>query len=132
MSNHPDLETLARGPRESQVALAERLAELRSQEATIIDCIKYVYWNQACSLAEAKEIVVNSAAWFDRKNEFLQHQQDMFEEFLESSIDQIETMQQTITPDGTKWVVQMKTVSKSSQTSAEPEVAEDGSRGNDC
>jgi hypothetical protein len=120
VTNRPDIEVLAEGPRESAEALAVRLAELRSRKATILECIKYVKLNQGCSLGEAKDIVVNSIAWLDRRDEFLQHQQDMFEEFLASSRDQIESIQQTITPDGTKFVVRMKTPAGSSQDSAEP------------
>ena len=108
MTERLDIAALATGPRESAEALSVRLAELRAQQATILECIKYVRLNQGCSLNEAKTIVVNSAAWLDRRDEFLQHQQDMLEEFLACSRDQIEWIQMTMTPDGTKLVIRMK------------------------
>jgi hypothetical protein len=107
--SHSEFDELARQPKESVEALDVRLVEFRSCGASIIECIKYVVLNQGCSLAEAKDIVVNSRAWSDRKEEFLRHQWDMFEEFLDVNKDRIEEIQQTITPDGTKWVVRMKT-----------------------
>jgi hypothetical protein len=118
--NRPDIDVLAMGPRESAEALAARLSELRSRGATILECIKYVKLNQRCSLGEAGDIVVNSSAWVDRRDEFLQHQQDMFEEFLASSRDQIESIETAMTPDGTTVVVRMKPPAGSGQGSAEP------------
>ena len=104
-----DIEALAREPRESAETLVARLTELHSQGATILECIKFVYLNQGCSLAEAKEIVVNSSTWADQKVEFLRHQQEMFDEFLAYNKDNIESIQQTFTSDGTETtVVQMR------------------------
>ena len=109
MTNGLDIDALAREPRKSGEALAARLSELRSHGATILECIKYVKLNQGCSLAEAKGIVVNSPTWADQKVEFLRQQQEMFEEFLDSARDRIESIEQTITPDGTKTTVRMRT-----------------------
>jgi hypothetical protein len=120
VTNRPDIDALAKQPRESAEVLDARLTELRSRGSTILECIKYVKLNQDCSLGEAKNIVVNSPAWVDRRDEFLQHQQDMFEEFLALERDQIESIQQTITPDGTEFVVRMKTPAGPGQGSAEP------------
>jgi hypothetical protein len=107
--NGLDIEALAREPRESAEALASRLTELRSQGATILVCIKYVMLNQGCSLAEAQDIVVNSPTWADRKAEFLRHQQEMFEEFLDYNKDNIESIQQTFASDGAEtFIVRMK------------------------
>ena len=89
-------------------ALAVSLSELRSRGATILECIKYVKLNQECSLAESMDIVVNSETWTDQKVAFLRHQQEMFEEFLDYTRDRIESIEQTITPDGTETVVRMK------------------------
>lgn len=108
MTNGPDSDTHGSDPRNSTEALAVRLGELRSNGATILECIKYVKLNQGCSLAEAKDIVVNSSTWADRKVEFLRHQQEMFEEFLDCARDRIESIEQTITPEGTKTTVRMR------------------------
>ncbi len=109
MANGLDFEALASEPRKSAEALAACLTELRLHGATILDCIKYVRLNQECSLAESKDIVVNSQAWADQKVAFLRHQEEMFDEFLDWAKDKIESIEQTITPDGTKTVVHMKT-----------------------
>jgi hypothetical protein len=109
VATSPDFEELAREPSQSAEDLATHLGELRSRGATILECIKYVKLNQQCSLAEAQAIVVNSKAWGDQKDEFLRHQQEMFEEFLDYARDRIESIEQTITPDGTETVVRMKT-----------------------
>jgi hypothetical protein len=114
-----DLNALANGPRESAEALVARLTELRSQGAGILECIKYVKLNQGCSLDEAGNIVINSAAWVDQRADFLQHQQDMFEEFLADSRDEIESIQETYHPDGTtSVVVNMKSPAGPDQDSA--------------
>lgn len=126
MTKRPDIEELANGPRESVEALAAHLIELRSRGATILECIKFVKLNQSCSLGEAKNIVVNSPAWADRRDQFLQHQQHMFDEFLASSRDEIESIQQTITPNGTTFEVRMKKPAESAQDAAEPNAAADG------
>ena len=108
MMSRSELEELARQPRESAEALDTRLIEFRSRGARILECIKYVMHNQGCSLAEAQDIVVNSRAWIDKKEEFLRHQLDMFEEFLDYNKDRVETIDMTITPEGTKVSVHMK------------------------
>ena len=108
MANSFDIDALARESRESGEALDTRLSELRSHGATILECIKYVKLSQGCPLSEAMGIVVNSKTWADQKVEFLRHQQEMFEEFLASNKDKIESIQQTFTPDRTETVVQMK------------------------
>ena len=73
-----------------------------------MQCIMYVRLNQVCSLAQAMDIVVNSRAWADRKDEFLRQQQEAFEEFLADNQDRIEAIHQTYTADGTETVVRMK------------------------
>jgi hypothetical protein len=114
VTNGLDIDALAREPRTSAEALPARLAELHSFEATILECIKYVKLNQGCSLAKAKDIVANSPTWSDQKVEFLRHQHEMFEEFLDCSRDSIESIEQTITPDGTKTTVRMRTSAEQS------------------
>jgi hypothetical protein len=106
--SHSEIDELARQPKESAQALAARLVELRSRGARIIDCIKYVFKNQGCSVAEAKDTVVNSSAWSDQKDDFMRHQWDMFEEFLAANKEAIKEIQMTISPDGTQMVVEMK------------------------
>lgn len=103
-----EIEELARHPKESAGDLDVRLTELRSRGAGILQCIIYVRLNQVCSLAQACDIVVNSRAWADRKEEFLRQQQEAFEEFLAHNKDRVEAIHQTFTPDGTETVVRMK------------------------
>jgi hypothetical protein len=99
---------LAARPKENIAAIESRMAELKLNGARILECILYVKLNQGCSLLEASDIVINSNAWIDQKQGFLQHQADMFEEFIQDSMENIESIQQTFTPDGTKTIVQMK------------------------
>jgi hypothetical protein len=104
-----ELEELAREPIESVGALGARLSELRSRGAELLQCIIYVRLNQGCSLGQATDTVINSSAWADQKDAFLRHQQEMFEEFLASNRENIESITQTMTPDRTETVVHMKT-----------------------
>jgi hypothetical protein len=101
------IEELARGPKDSVAGLDSRMVELKSIGAGILACILYVKINQGCSLLEARDIVTNSRAWADQKDEFLQHQADMFQEFVDDNMDRIESIQMTITPDGTDAVARM-------------------------
>jgi hypothetical protein len=103
-----DIEILARGPKESAAVLSARMSELKAQGATILECILYVKRNQQCSLTMACDFVINSAAWIDQKDSFLQHQADMMQEFVEDNIDQIESIEQTYSAEGTKTTIHMK------------------------
>jgi hypothetical protein len=123
--SRPDIDELATGPKESAQVLAARLTELRSRGASLLDCIRYVKLNQDCSLGEASGIVINSPAWVDQRDEFLRQQQEAFEEFLAFENDRVESIQQTITPNGTEYVVHLKTSVGPSQGSAEPDTAAD-------
>lgn len=116
---------LAREPRDSPEALIARLTEFRSRGITILECIVYVKLNQGCSLAEAKDIVINSRVWADQKDMFLRHQQEMFEEFLADNKDKIEAIHQTIIPNGTDLVVRMKPPISPDKDTAEPSSAVD-------
>ncbi len=102
------IKELANCPKESVEELADRMVDLKSKGARILECIRYVMINQGCSLTQAQDIVVNSSAWVGEKDAYLQHQEDMFLEFLEHSKDRIESIEMTITPDGTKMAVHMK------------------------
>ena len=53
-------------------------------------------------------------------DEYLRHQKEMFKEFLSFSGDQIESIEQTITPEGTKFVVRMKPPTGPGRDSAKP------------
>ena len=70
------IRVLANGPKESLVELQKRIQELKSQNASILECVIYVKTNQQCSQHDAVEIVINSNAWIRQKEAFLQHQQD--------------------------------------------------------
>lgn len=106
-----DLETiekLASGPKESLTDLNTRMLDLKAHGVGILLCILYVKKKQQCSLTDALEIVINSDAWIDQKDEFLQHQEDMQQEFIDASNNSIESIQQTFSPDGTKTTINMK------------------------
>ncbi len=71
------------------VALDKKITELKSFNCGILECVVYVKVNQNCSLLVAKEIVINSSAWIEKKDEFIKHQQEMMEEFLLTAKDDI-------------------------------------------
>src|SRR5262249_22526325 len=108
MLTHAELEELARQPKVPEHELGVRMTELRARGVGILGCIKYVRLNQGCSLADAGAIVVNSSTWADQKEDFLRQQSEAFEEFLANTRNDIESIQETITPEGTKVVVRMK------------------------
>jgi hypothetical protein len=104
-----DIEELAKNrDKESLEDLSLRMGELRSNGAGLLQCIIYVKTNQELSLEEAVNFVINSSTWLDRKDDFLQQQEDAFQEFLASSKDSIESIDMTIMPDRTKIRVNMK------------------------
>ena len=88
--------------------LDSRIADLKSSGAGILDCDKYVMTTLGCRLSAATDIVINSKAWIGQKENFLQQQADFFEEFLADNADRIESIQMTITPDGTDVTAHMK------------------------
>jgi hypothetical protein len=106
--DHSQIENLARGPKESLNDLDARVVSLKSSGAGILECILYVKINQGCSLTQASDFVINSSAWASQKEAFLQHQSDMFEQFLHDNSDKIEAIHQTITPDETVVVAHLK------------------------
>ena len=57
------------------------IAELKSNGCTILDCICFVMVNQRTDLAHAREVVLNSPAWLPDKEQWLQHQREMEDEF---------------------------------------------------
>lgn len=123
-----EIEELARQPRESDGALRARLAELRSRGANLIECVKYVRLNQACDLAAAIDVVINSPAWADHKEEFLRQQWEGFVEFLTYEKDRIESIEQTTNPEGTRMVARMKPPVGPGEDTAEPGTAPDPGR----
>lgn len=86
-----------------------KLTELKSDGCSILECIIYVRVNQNCSLMDAKSIVVNSSAWIDDKEEFIKHQQEQMEEFIDAAKDDIESIRYTYTPEKTEVTIKMKT-----------------------
>jgi hypothetical protein len=67
--------------------LEKKLIELKSMNWQILESIIYVKYNQDCSLNDAKCIVVNSAAWIDKKEDFIKHQEEIQQEFLEYAVE---------------------------------------------
>lgn len=102
------IEKLASGPKESLADLNTRMLELKAQGAGILLCVIYVRKNQQCGLSEAAEIVINSDAWIDQKDDFLQQQEEALQEFIGENRNKIESIQQTFTPDGTQTTINMK------------------------
>lgn len=102
------MKELARGPRLSNGELDDRLRDFRDNRVGILLCIIFTMTNRECSLAEAREIVINSIAWIDQRDAFLQEQEAVLEEFIERHVDRIESIQQTMSPDGTQATVHMK------------------------
>lgn len=71
----------------SGVELENKLAELKTLNCSILECIIYVRTNQECSLSIAKELVLNSLVWKEKKEEFIKHQIEQMNEFLEAGKD---------------------------------------------
>lgn len=86
----------------TKAALENRIAELKSLKCSILECIVYVRVNQNCSLSDAKELVVNSSAWSEKKEEFIKHQKEQMEEFLIAAKDDVKEIKQTFYPDKTE------------------------------
>ena len=57
---------------------------------------------------DAANVVTNSAAWADSKDEFWRQQQEFFDEFLADNNDRIESIRETYTMDGTLTEIRMK------------------------
>ncbi|WP_203259010.1 hypothetical protein [Hyunsoonleella ulvae] len=93
----------------SKAELEHKLTELKSLNCKILECIAYVRTNQSCSLTEAKEIVVNSSAWIEQKDEFMRHQQEQMSEFIEATKEDIEIIKQTYSAEKTETIIKMKT-----------------------
>lgn len=93
----------------SKVELEQKLVELKAVNCSILECIMYVRTNQNCSLFEAKDIVVNSTAWIDKKEEFISHQQEQMQEFLEAARNDIQYIKQTFSDEQTETVIKMRT-----------------------
>lgn len=102
------IDEIARGPKLTLEQLDTRMQELRADGVSILQCIKLAMTNQVCSLGEAKRIVVNSDVWQDRRDAFLQEQEDALQEFIDQNLDRIESIEQTITEDGTQTMVHLK------------------------
>ena len=78
-----------------QSELDYKLFELKALDWRILECIMFVKTNQNCSLQEAKTIVLESKAWIDKRDEFVNHQQEQMEEFLDAAKNDIQEIQQT-------------------------------------
>lgn len=98
-------------PSYTKTELDLKLTKLKSKGYDILDCIMYVKCNQSCSLLEAKSIVVNSSSWIDQKEEFMKHQQEQMNEFLEAAKDDIQSIHHTYTLDSTEVKIIMKRTS---------------------
>jgi predicted metal-dependent hydrolase len=69
------MKELASGPRLPNGELDDRLRDFRDNRVGILLCIIFTMTNRECSLAEAREIVINSIAWIDQRDAFLQEQE---------------------------------------------------------
>ena len=102
------IKRLASSPKESLPDLHKRMQQLKSQGAGILLCTMYVKTNQQCPLLEARDIVLNSPAWINQKDEFMQHQEEMLHEFIAHASNDIESIKQTFSPDGTSTTINLK------------------------
>lgn len=85
--------------------LDDKLFELKTLNFRILECIIYVRVNQNCSLQEAQTTVLESDAWKDKKDEFIIHQQEQIEEFLEAAKNDIHEIQQTFSDTENEFTV---------------------------
>lgn len=102
------IKNLARGPKLSNDQLNTRLRAFRDNGVGILLCTIFVMENRECSLAEARDIVINSSAWFDQREAFLKEQEEAMQEFIDHNSDHIACIQQAMTPDGTQTTVHLK------------------------
>ena len=106
--NVDSIKELARGPKLSNDELDWRLQDFREGGVSILLCIIFVMTNRDCLLSEARDIVINSNAWVDQRDAFLQEQEEALQEFIDHNPDRIASIQQTMTPDGTETTVDLK------------------------
>lgn len=85
--------------------LEQKLIVLQSMGWSILQCIVYVRFSQACTLNEAKAIVINSPAWINKKEGFIKHQQEIQQEFLEHAMEKAKAIEMIITPEGTSYKI---------------------------
>ena len=76
------------------------LMGLKLLKLGIVECIIYVSNNKQCSFIEAKEIVINSPAWIDKKEEFIKEEQIAV--LLNSSKNNLQKLGHMYPSDGTK------------------------------
>ena len=88
--------------------LETKLTELKALDFSILECIIYIKINQNCSLSDAKTLVVNSAAWIDQKDQFISHQQEQLEEFIETAKNNIHKIEHIYSSDKTEINVRFK------------------------
>ncbi|SHK80942.1 hypothetical protein [Chryseobacterium polytrichastri] len=85
-----------------------KLTELRSLNCRILECIIYVRVNQNCSLSDAKESVLKSTAWIDKRDEFINHQHEQMQEFLEAAKNDITQIEQSLSINKTEMKITLK------------------------
>ena len=102
------IKELARGPKLSNDQLDTRLQGVRDDGVGILLCVMFVMTNRECSLAEARDIVINSNAWGDQREAFIQEQEEALQEFIDHNPDRIASIQQTMTTDGTQTTIYLK------------------------
>lgn len=108
MIDDSELQELAAQGRESPETLVARLGELRARGATILESVKYVRWNQGCDLPQAVHLVVDSPVWEDRREAYWREQEEAFLAFLHSQRERIQSLEMTLTPDGTNVVARFE------------------------
>lgn len=82
--------------------LHNTLMGLKLMGLGILECIIYVRGNQQCSFMEAKEIVLNSTTWIDKKEDFIKQEEKQTAAFFNTSIKEIQKTEQHIySSDGT-------------------------------
>ncbi len=76
------------------------LTGLKLMKLGIVECIIYVSSNKQCSFIEAKEMVLNSPAWIDKKEEFITEEQTAA--FFNASKINTQKIEHIYPSDGTK------------------------------
>ena len=98
--------------------LEEVLFSLKQKSHSMLECMLFVKYNQNISLNEAMNFVIDSKTWFFKKNEFIQHQNEMWEEISESenfkrnAFKEVDSINLTLSENDTQVSLHLKNESK--------------------
>lgn len=92
----------------SEKDLESRIQQFREAGWTILGCIAFVCKNQRIDLKTAKDWVLKLPVWADHREGFWQHQDEMAEAFLDYQKENIESIKEVYTPEGTTREIRIK------------------------